>query len=83
MIDYEVMAKFWKYHLSAAVVLVLMTFVFGVQREGADDKAWLNLGFTTIQPSEFLKISFILNTFAYHLCKVYGELNHPKNILFC
>ncbi len=78
-IDYETIAKFWKYHMAFAVLLVVLTFFFGIQREGADDKAWLNLGFTTIQPSEFLKISFIV-TFAYHLSKVRETLNSPKNI---
>ncbi|PWL72749.1 MAG: hypothetical protein DBY25_02595 [Clostridiales bacterium] len=79
LIDYELMAKLWKYHLALTVLLVVLTFFFGVQREGADDKAWLNLGITTIQPSEFLKISFVI-TFAYHLSKVRDTLNKPKTL---
>lgn len=79
-IDYEAMAKFWKFHLAFTVFFVILTFFFGVQVEGADDKAWLNLGITTIQPSEFLKISFIV-TFAYHLSKVQNDLNKVKNII--
>lgn len=79
MVDYELMAKLWKFHLPFTVFLVLLTFVFGIQREGADDKAWLDLGITTIQPSEFLKISFIV-TFAYHLSKVKNHLNTPKTL---
>lgn len=79
MVDYELMAKLWKYHMAFAVILVVLTFFFGIQREGADDKAWLDLGITTIQPSEFLKISFIV-TFAYHLSKVQDHMNKPKSL---
>ena len=79
-VDYELIAKLWKYHLAFALLLVLLTFFFGVQREGADDKAWLSLGFTTIQPSEFLKISFIV-TFAYHLSRVGRELNRIRYLI--
>lgn len=77
--DYELIAKFWKFHLPLGVLLVVLTYFIGVQVEGATDKAWLDLGFTTFQPSEFLKISFIV-TFGYHLSKVKDEINRPKNI---
>ena len=80
LVDYELIAKFWKYHMAFALLLVILTFFFGIQVDGADDKAWLNLGITTIQPSEFLKISFIV-TFAYHLTKVCDDLNGIKNIV--
>lgn len=43
----------------AAVLLVMMTLVFGVEIKGA--RRWLNLGFQ-IQPSEFLKPTFIVVT---------------------
>lgn len=80
LIDYDIIAKLWKIHLPLTVFLVLLTFFFGVQRGGADDKAWLDLGITTIQPAEFLKLSFIV-TFALHLSSLKEELNRPKNIL--
>ena len=43
----------------AALVLMILTFFFGVEIKGA--KRWLNLGFQ-IQPSEFLKPTFIVFT---------------------
>ena len=39
---------------------VILTFFIGWAPEGTDDKAWLDLGFTTFQPSELLKICFII-----------------------
>lgn len=84
-IDYHFMARLWKLHASAAYFLVLLTFLIGVQvQESVDDKAWIMLPMgLSIQPSEILKISFIL-TFAYHLSKVQDNLNSPQNlILLC
>ncbi len=79
-IDYETMAKLWKVHAPIAIGLVLLTFVIGITPEGTDDKAWLNLGITTFQPSELLKLSFIF-TFALHLSKVGENINTPKDFL--
>jgi rod shape determining protein RodA len=54
----------------------------GVQvSEYIDDRNWLDIpGLPQFQPSELLKISFIL-TFAYHLSKVKDELNDWKTLL--
>ncbi len=83
-IDYQKLAKLWFLYAPASLLLVLLTFTgLGYQRAGADDKAWLNLGFMTLQPSEFLKLAFILS-FSYHLSKVSGEINSLKNLaLLC
>lgn len=81
MIDYHIIAKLWFIYAPVCIILVLLTFTsLGLQREGADDKAWLNLGFTTIQPSEFLKLTFIM-TFSYHLSKVQEIMNKPLQVL--
>lgn len=81
-IDYHVLAKLWKLYMPASLFLVLLTFFVGMQRdETIDDKAWLPLPFgMTFQPSELLKICFILS-FAYHLSKVKNELNRPIHVL--
>ena len=80
--DYHVLARLWKLYIPPALFLVLLTFFVGMQRdETIDDKAWLPLPFgMTFQPSELLKICFILS-FAYHLSKVKNELNRPLNVL--
>ena len=80
-IDYQKLAKLWFLYAPFAVGMVILTFTsLGIQREGADDKAWLDIGITTLQPSEFLKLAFILS-FAYHLSKVHEKINQPLNVL--
>jgi len=79
--DYRKLAKFWFLYAPVALVLVALTFTdLGYGREGADDVAWVDLGFVQIQPSEILKIAFLL-TFALHLSKVGDKLNHPLHLL--
>lgn len=81
LIDYSKLVKLWFLYAPAALILVGLTFTgLGYQREGADDKAWLNLGFIQFQPSEILKIAFIL-TFAYHLSHDEENMNKPLHML--
>ncbi len=80
-IDYRKLVKLWFVFAPIALFLVGLTFTsLGYQREGADDKAWLNLGFIMFQPSEILKLAFIL-TFAYHLSRDEEEMNKPVHML--
>ena len=80
--DYHWFTKLWFLYAPAAVGLTLLTFTsLGYQPvEGVDDKAWINLGFMTMQPSEILKIAFIM-TFAMHLNKVGEKINHFLNVV--
>ncbi|MBQ8825664.1 MAG: FtsW/RodA/SpoVE family cell cycle protein [Oscillospiraceae bacterium] len=81
-LDYHWFTKLWFLYAPAAVGLTLLTFTsLGYQPvEGVDDKAWINLGFMTMQPSEILKIAFIM-TFAMHLNKVGEKINHFLNVV--
>lgn len=81
-IDYHFMVKLWKLYIPVSLFLVILTFFVGLQvDETVDDKAWLKLPFgLTFQPSELLKICFIMS-FAYHLSKVKSEINKPLNML--
>lgn len=80
-IDFHKLSKFWYIYTPIILVLIALTFTsLGYQRDGADDQAWLNLGFVSIQPSEFLKIVFIL-TFSLHLSKDEENMNHPLHML--
>ena len=81
LMDYRKIAKFWFLYAPVALGLVALTFTsLGYGREGADDTAWVDLGFIQIQPSEILKIAFLL-TFSLHLSKVGEKLNHPLHLL--
>lgn len=82
-LDYHSMARMWKLHSAVCYGLSLLVFPFGIQRlDYVDDKAWLPIPFTSMsfQPSELLKISFII-TFAYHLSKVKDHMNELKQLI--
>ncbi|MDE6501202.1 MAG: FtsW/RodA/SpoVE family cell cycle protein [Ruminococcus sp.] len=80
-VDYRKIVKLWFIYAPVALLLVGLTFTsLGYQREGADDKAWLKIGSFQFQPSEILKIVFIL-TFAYHLSRDEEDMNKPLHML--
>ena len=77
-IDYRFIAKLW--WLYAPVSLILVCLLFTPLGVGVDDIGWLNLGFIQFQPSEMLKIAFIM-TFSLHLSKVGDKLNDIWNMV--
>ncbi|MBQ6884437.1 MAG: rod shape-determining protein RodA [Clostridia bacterium] len=78
--DFERYSKYWYLLAALGVIPVILTFFIGWAPEGTDDKAWLDLGFTTFQPSELLKICFIV-TFATHLSRVKNNINKIKTLV--
>ena len=79
-IDYHKLVKLWFIFAPVALFLVALTFTgLGYRRDGADDKAWLDIGFVLFQPSEILKLAFIL-TFSYHLSRDEEEMNKPSHM---
>lgn len=84
VINYKFIAKLWFIYVPIGLGLTLLLFTpLGIQREGADDIGWLDLGIMTIQPSEILKLAFILSL-AFHLSKVEDRMNEPMHfILLC
>lgn len=70
--DYKRFSRFWYLIAAAGLIPVILTFFIGYAPGNTDDKAWLMLpGHISFQPSELLKICFVL-TFAYH-CHVLGD----------
>ena len=60
--------------------LLCLVFVpFLAANEGTNN-SWIDLGPVAVQPSEFVKASFIL-TFSKHLYTVRDKINHPKTLL--
>lgn len=82
MIDYKRMAKYWFVYAPLALILQLLLYTpLGIRRD--DDLAWLNLGVVTIQPSEILKLAFILSL-AWHISKLGNKMNSlPHFLLLC
>ena len=77
--DYHKIVQLWVLYAPLAIILSLLVFTsLGI--EVAEDRAWIDLGFITLQPSELLKITFI-TTFALHLSKVQDRINNILNVL--
>lgn len=80
--DYREFIRYYKIYVPFSLILMFLTFTpLAYQREGTDDRAWINLGITTFQPSEILKLVFIF-TFALHLSKVKDEINELRTLFF-
>lgn len=58
-IDYHVWKKISFFLLLGAVALTILVFVPGIGFEHGGAKRWIDLGFISFQPAEFLKIAFI------------------------
>lgn len=68
LFNYNFIVKIWWLFAIIGIGLAGLVFLFGVTVSGTDDTAWIQLpGGFTIQPSEFMKICFII-TFTKHLC---------------
>lgn len=81
-IDYDLIYKLRLLIAAGLILFMLSLFVIGVSPEGRDDAiSWIKVGRMYIQPSEFLKIGFII-TFSYHLNKVKKNISDFKNVFF-
>lgn len=78
--DFEKIKKYWYLWTVVGVMPVILTFFIGIAPEGTDDKAWLDLGITTFQPSELMKICFVI-TFALHLKHIKPNINKLKYLI--
>lgn len=70
--------KWWLVIISA--ILLVLVFVPGIGVENYGAKRWLNLGFFTIQPSEFAKFALVLFAAAY-LSDNYEKIGKFKTLL--
>ena len=78
-LDYEYITdRYWVVIGVASALFLASTVLFGMSI--GTNKSWLDLGFVTIQPSEFVKATYIL-TFAKHLSEVKDTINQPKTLL--
>ncbi|MBO5937213.1 MAG: FtsW/RodA/SpoVE family cell cycle protein [Clostridia bacterium] len=81
-IDYDIILKLWPLVGLACVLMMLGLFPFGVSPEGRSDAfSWYKIGSLYFQPSELVKIGFII-TFAFHLSKVKNNVSTLKNVFF-
>ncbi len=78
-LDYqEVVNKLWIPFFILQIGLLGITLLYGTA-EGAN-QSWLYIGPIGIQPSEFVKATFIV-TFSKHIDVVKKKINHPLSVL--
>ena len=81
MIDYEFIMKMAPLIGLFCIGIMLLLFAIGVGPiERPDAKTWIKFGSIYFQPSEIVKIGFII-TFGVHLEKLKSNINHPLSIL--
>jgi len=59
-INLGLLKKFSTYFIGIAILFMLAVFIPGLGIISGGAPRWINLGFTTFQPSELLKLSFII-----------------------
>ena len=57
-IDYRIYQKFYKHAWILSAILLVLVLIIGTDSHGA--KRWIDLGFTTFQPSELVKFFMII-----------------------
>lgn len=81
LIDYEFIIRMAPLIALFCIGIMAITLVFGVGPiERPDAKTWLKFGSIYFQPSELVKIGFII-TFGVHLEKLKSNINHPLSII--
>ncbi|MBQ4527106.1 MAG: rod shape-determining protein RodA [Clostridia bacterium] len=77
--DYQKLTSVTKAIYILSAVFLIAVLLIGTGREDTGSRSWIRFGSIGIQPSEIVKIGFII-TFSKS-CSEYGdELNKPKNI---
>lgn len=80
-IDYDVISKLWPIVAAGCVGLMIFTFFFGVAPPSRpDSKCWIDLKIFYFQPSELMKVGFIIS-FSHHLDLVRDKINKIKTII--
>ena len=81
LIDYDAMARLWPLIAIFCLGLMVSLFFFGRAPDGRSDAiSWLKLGSFYFQPSELLKIGFII-TFSVHLDYIKHDINKLSNVI--
>lgn len=80
-LDYRVFTKLWPAIAVVSIVLMLVLFQFGTGPSARSDvHTWLKFGPVNFQPSELVKIGFII-TFSVHLEILRNKLNKIFSII--
>ena len=76
LVDYHTVARWAMIAYWSTVLLLVLVLFLGTVRYNA--RRWFDLGFFSLQPSEFAKLAFILAE-GHFLSRPVDELSHPWN----
>lgn len=79
-VNYEKAGSAWKVIYLGCIMLLVLVLIAGTGKADTGSKSWIRFGPIGIQPSEFVKIGFII-TLSKRVADFGSELNEPKNIL--
>lgn len=80
-IDYRIWKKIYKPIYVFSVILLVITLIFGIgPTRTSEIHSWLKIGPVTFQPSEFVKIAYIICVSAF-IEDNYEDLNEIKTLL--
>ena len=79
-VNYEKVSSAWKIIYIGCIFMLLAVLIIGTGREDTGSKSWIRFGPIGIQPSEFVKIGFII-TLSKRVSDFGSDINEPKNIL--
>jgi rod shape determining protein RodA len=74
----KIFSVFAYFYFFFTILLLILVFFFAKEVNGA--KAWIDLGFFRLQPSEFAKLSTAL-VLAQFISELDSNLSNPKNLL--
>lgn len=64
-IDYRILAKFAPIALIGSIILLLLVYIPGIGMRFGGSGRWVDIGLFTFQPSEFVKIGFLIYVAAW------------------
>ena len=79
-LNYETLGSLRKIIYTVCILMLLTVLLIGTGAEEVGSKSWIRFGPIGIQPSELVKIGFII-TFSKHVSLVGDEINRPRNVL--
>lgn len=79
-IDYDYFGDLSKFIYGVCLFLLVLVLVIGTGLESTGSKSWIRFGPIGIQPSEFVKVGFIIS-FSSHVAKVKDNINKMSNVV--
>lgn len=79
-VNYEKIGNAWKLIYAICVIMLVLVLLIGTGREDTGSKSWIRFGPIGFQPSEFVKIGFII-TLSKRASDFGESINEPKNVL--